>query len=679
MKNYKKLFSLLSALLLAGNICFPAWAAENETKENIQSDVSYSYSSNDAGTAIEASGGNEDISWILTVDGVLIISGNGEWGWDCFLSTDDREKVTSVIIGDGVTSIARGGFSFYENMTSISILSSVTDIGDEAFWYCSSLTDITIPSSVTNIGYNAFEGCSSLKNINLSSGITSIADRAFWGCSSLTDITIPSSVANIGNEVFYDCASLTSINVDDANKYFCSVDGILFNKDMTKLLCFPAKNAQTSYDIPDSVTDIGAYAFYRCGNLNSVKMPDGLKNIGTCAFGGCNSFVNVDIPDSVTDIESGAFASCKNLISVEISNNVTKIPQTMFAYCSSLKNIVIPSGVTELGNRAFIGCSSLTDITIPSNVTEMDAWVFMGCDNLKKVYVLGHITYMEDSIFDECSGLSDIYYVGSKEEWEAIVNNDRYTTNEYIGLSDSVIIHYNYDEKQLSEEMFTMLIQEINSSDIGGVVEMETGSATIIPREILEALQSRRVNLCLTLEDGTCWSINGQDIESAGQDMDLSVKRSSIDAGAIPVEQLNSISGTREGEQIEFLQQGLIGFDAHIVLPAEKRFDGKKAVFLNYENEDINLFCSAIVTDSKIEFETKQGDNYAVIYAANGDVNDDEKVNIVDLMQVLHHASGRKAMNVLQQGIADTDLNNSVNVQDLMRMMHYVSGRSSEL
>ena len=120
-------------------------------------------------------------------------------------------EFTSLVIGNGVTSIGNYAFSGCSSLTSITIPEGVTSIGWYAFSGCSSLTSITIPDSVTSIGSYAFSYCSSLGSVTIGNGVTSIRYRAFRGCSSLVSITIPDSVTSIGDDAFEDCSSLTSV------------------------------------------------------------------------------------------------------------------------------------------------------------------------------------------------------------------------------------------------------------------------------------------------------------------------------------------------------------------------------------------------------------------------------------------------------------------------------------
>ncbi len=211
--------------------------------------------------AIIASGEcGENLTWTLTEDGVLTISGEGKMADYNYGATPwygHNDVIISVVIEDGVTTI-----------------------GDSAFCDCNNIKNIVIGNGVTSIGEGSFFYCSSLVNIELSNNVTSIGHRAFNGCSSLSSIVIPDSVTNIGDYAFSGCDNLTSVT------------------------------------IPDSVTTIGDWAFGECTSLTSVTIPNSVMTIGDSAFDGCYSLTSITIPDSVTTIDDSAFYNCDNLTTV---------------------------------------------------------------------------------------------------------------------------------------------------------------------------------------------------------------------------------------------------------------------------------------------------------------------------------------------------------------------------
>lgn len=264
-------------------------------------------------------------------------------------------------------------------------------------------TKLEIPSeidekSVTTIGKHVFRDCDSLTSITIPNSVKIIGDYAFSSCKSLTSIIIPNSVTSIGVHIsllkkfsdsvnnigymFSGCSSLTSINVEKDNKYFSSQDGILFNKDKSKLLCYPCGKKEELYTIPYSVINIESDAFRECYNLTSIKIPSSVTSIGAGSFFDCRALKSITIPSSVTDIGSTAFMNCIELKSITIPNSIINIKSYLFSRCISLTSITIPDSITSIEESAFSGCYNLKNIKIPNSVTNIEESAFSDCDNL---------------------------------------------------------------------------------------------------------------------------------------------------------------------------------------------------------------------------------------------------------------------------------------------------------
>ena len=372
------------------------------------------------------------------------------------VSTDDKDNSSDV-------SNALSAFYYVEENSQI-IITGLKD---------TTLTKIIIPDNVTAIG-----------------------ERAFDFCDSLTSVEIPNSVTSIGDWAFNSCYSLTSITVDINNTAYKSIDGNLYSKDGKTLIQYAIGKTATSFTIPDSVTSIGAEAFYDCNSLTSVVIGDSVTSIGERAFAYCNSLTSVVIGDSVTSIGESAFESCRRLTSVVIGDSVTSIGFSAFYNCSSLTRVVIPDSVTSIGSSAFYNCSSLkcnidgnlkylgnssnpyvyladttstsipsakindnckfigshafehcrslTSVVIPDSVTSIGSYAFEYCDSLTSIVIGDSVTSIGNFAFSGCDSLTSVYYMGNKKDWSKIsiddVNSDlTFARRYYYSKSEPTI------------------------------------------------------------------------------------------------------------------------------------------------------------------------------------------------------------------------------------------------
>jgi hypothetical protein len=315
--------------------------------------------------------------------------------------------LTSVNIGNSVTSIGNYAFQGCTGLTSVNIGNSVTSIGNYAFQGCSGLTSITIGNSVTSIGNYAFQGCSGLTSVIIPNSVTSIGNYAFSGCSSLSSITIGNSVTSIGNWTFDDCSGLTKVIVPDLAAW-CKID---FKSELSNPLFYgnhlyaDDETEITNLIIPNNVTTIGDYAFILCSGLTSLTIPNSVTSIGLISFAGCSNLTSIQVESGNTvydsrencnavikTSENELIVGCVNTV---IPNNVTSIGDRAFVLCSGLTSITIPNSVTSIGTYAFYGCSGLTSITIPNSVTEIGDYAFADCSGLICIIVSDNLTHLE--------------------------------------------------------------------------------------------------------------------------------------------------------------------------------------------------------------------------------------------------------------------------------------------
>ena len=224
---------------------------------------------------------------------------------------------------------------------------AVTSIGGQAFALCDSVTQVTIPDSVTSIG-----------------------SEAFHTCRYLTRIIIPGSVAFIGSNPFVDCFSLTDIVVSPNSPVFETIDGVLFEKNEKKLVCYPYAFTASGYVVPQDTLVIGDHAFDTCKSLTTVTIPDSVNSIGNAAFIYCESLSEIALSSSPTSIGHDAFFSCESLTRITIPDGVDSIGSSAFYGCVSLTEATVPASVTSIGDGAFNGCPSLTLIVTSGSFAE---------------------------------------------------------------------------------------------------------------------------------------------------------------------------------------------------------------------------------------------------------------------------------------------------------------------
>ena len=259
--------------------------------------------------------------------------GKGEIGISAFNSCPN---LTTVELGNGVTSVGDNAFSKCTALKSINIGDGVTSIGKNAFNGCTALTNANIGSDA--IGESAFNGCTSLANVTLGNGVTSIGKNAFLRCTALTSISIGSGVTSIGSGAFNGCTALTNANIGSGA--------------------------------------IGANAFQDCSRLADVTLGDGVTSIGKNAFLKCTALTSISIGSSVKTIESYAFSACSSLSEVTIS--AAQIGNQAFRSANALKKVTLGDGVENIPAGAFSSCGMGYKNNSPELYLKAGTWTSNG-------------------------------------------------------------------------------------------------------------------------------------------------------------------------------------------------------------------------------------------------------------------------------------------------------------
>lgn len=385
---------------------------------------------------------------------------------------------------DGATEytvVGIGDYAFYEcaGLTSVSIPETLTTVGVGAFQGCTGLTkaqfaslealcameftyvnsnplslahhlyigdtevtSLDIPESVDMIGDYIFYGCDQVTSLTLPSSLMMIGEYAFSGCAGLTSVAMPSSLAYVGMAAFQDCTGLIRAEFESIES-LCGIEfAYLYSNPLNQAhhLYIGGKEI-TSVVIPETISRIGAYAFYGCDPLTSVSIPASVTEIGDGAFDCPNlvraEFANVEsicamdfgdvhsnpmytarrlyvggsevtdlvIPESVTSISYCAFINCTGLKSVTFSSGLTDINWRAFEGCTGLTSLVIPNSVTLMGSSAFSGCTGLRSVTLPNALTTIGSGAFTDCTLLASITIPASVTDIGSGAFQGCTGL----------------------------------------------------------------------------------------------------------------------------------------------------------------------------------------------------------------------------------------------------------------------------------
>ena len=319
----------------------------------------------------------------------------------------------TILLPKSVTSIDDRAFSSCHSLNKVVIYeNSVKTIGMAAFEYCSSLADIVLPEGVTTIARSAFRICTKLSEINIPKKITAINNATFSGCVSLRNMIIPDNIQSIGGRAFEYCSHLTMTIPETVT----SIGSQAFrnNADLSiamsgnlldNALFSDCENLRIT--LSNGSTFIKESALINCSGLIEIHIPNSVSSIGAHAFYGCTNLKNIIIPNKVTSIEERTFADCKGLVSVVIPNSVKSIEYEAFNGCSALKSIVLPEGMTLIKKWTFADCSSLVDVTLPSTMTTLEYGAFENCTSLRSVTIPNSVNTV-DAPFYGCSSLSDI-------------------------------------------------------------------------------------------------------------------------------------------------------------------------------------------------------------------------------------------------------------------------------
>lgn len=386
-------------------------------------------------------GGN--ISWTLSEDGVLTISGKGDpkiyhvdsfMDYYYFFDPNDytyqghdfehpkdekpgwynyRDSVKSVIINEGVTSLSEGFLNGLTNADTLKIPSSVSRID----WWTFELDGYpNIIVDTNNPNFKSVDGVLYSKDMKtllrypkhkngefkISGSVENIGFSAFAGAEGLTKLTIPKTVKSIGWTCFYNAANLQKVSFE--GKLDTISQGMFLNCSALK-----------SVTLPSNVKIIGKHTFYNCKKLENIKFRSTTTDIGDYAFYNCTALKSIDGAKSIRTIGGRAFENCGSLTSVDLSGKITEIGSRAFYGCKKLTGVKVSEKLEWIGEEAFYNCKKLKEIqTVKTKKSKNNVTVgigesaFANCSSLEKIDVLKRAEYIDGSAFKNCSELKSV-------------------------------------------------------------------------------------------------------------------------------------------------------------------------------------------------------------------------------------------------------------------------------
>ena len=312
------------------------------------------------------------------------------------------EAAETIIVPEGVTSIAAEAFKDNVTLKNITLPDSLTSIGAYAF-AGSGVVNVTLPAGVREIPDYAFYNAASLTSLTLKDEgvITSIGAHAFDG-SGVTSLAFPEGLQTVGAAAFANTPRLSACDLPDSvtalgsAESWTEADGVFYNAA-----------ALTSFTVPAGVTEITNSAFAKTSALTSVTIPEGVTKVGSYAFKESH-LASVTLPFTVKEVHYGAFQDCIDLKRVSMSGDMDTMGGYVFSGCINLESVTMPDTLRTMESYVFQNCKKLTDITLPDGLNTIYGNTFDGCTRLGHVKVGDGTVVIDNYAFQSCSALTSV-------------------------------------------------------------------------------------------------------------------------------------------------------------------------------------------------------------------------------------------------------------------------------
>lgn len=320
-------------------------------------------------------------------------------------------EAETVIIGDEVTSVGSGAFFLFTALREVRLGAAVEYIGADAFSECTALWTVNFPAGLKYLGGSAFSNTvlHSGSGFVLPEGLLYVGPYAFRSAFKENTVTIPASLSEIGEGAFSNLF-VSAINVAEGNPCYASVDGVLYDKEIATLICYPADKQDAVFEVPGTVTTV---------------LRDAIET--------SNALERLVIPASVTLIEEGAVYWNYALSAIEVAADnpvyktvdgvlFTKDGLLLLCYpiADGRTEYTVPEGTGRIGNYALSQARNLTALRTGEGLMEIGDLGLYLCDSLTSVSLPGSLLLIGEKAFTFCDRLAEIRYAGSAADWQQL-------------------------------------------------------------------------------------------------------------------------------------------------------------------------------------------------------------------------------------------------------------------
>lgn len=550
--------------------------------------------------------------------------------------------------------------------------------------------------------------------------VTGIGEWAFDQSPNLESVTVGENITQISSRAFQDCKSLRMIDVNIQNPCYSSYGGVLFDKNQTRLICCPMNIKTDAYNISDSVTEIADNAFLNCVNLKAVNVgndnasyssengvlfnkdktrlilcpisadmqeytvPNSVEIIDADAFDGNKNLTKIIISNNVSDIETGAFKNCENLVGILVSDKnetyssrngvlYNKNQTEIIAAPNALAVCVIPGTIEEIGKDVFKECTQLESISAdPDNPNYSSEEGILYNKNktsivkvpakVKQYTIPDTVKIIEDGAFYKCrnlslmdipdtvEGIGSFAFYGCKQLYEVNIGEgvEVIENGTFSGCSNLTVVNLGSQ------------VTDIGWSAFEGCISLESIE---LPESVNNIEKSAFYN---------CTSLNSISLGNVRN------------IGMLSFNNCNSLKNVTVPKNTKYLKTYSLGYSYNVQTEDYNKISGFKIYcYANSSGEQYakdNGFNYEIISEPEISDEIEISDSILTslrnYYLGNVDGND--RIETSDSLCILQFVVLLNELTPEQKAAADVDKNGNVDVDDALTILRYIVGLIDE-